>query len=276
VSAVGAGASARPHDPQHDLGYAHLLPQLRSMAALPADDPARAELRDAVAVALLPVVRNLAGRHSAGQHAAREELVQVGVVGLLTAIDRWDPELAPDDVLGYVVPCVRGEMLRHFRDRTWAVRVSRRLKDLCVTINGALGPLSQALGRPPRPSEVAEHLGVDVAEVVEALEAQDSRHAASLDALLDPETGSGDRFGGHDGHLEHVEDLHALRPLISGLPERERTILLLRFFGNRTQTQIAAQMGISQMHVSRLLSRTLRELRSALLDDGALAPAPGG
>ncbi|MCO1658638.1 sigma-70 family RNA polymerase sigma factor [Pseudonocardia sp. S2-4] len=244
------------------------------MAELPASDPLRAGLRNEVVLALLPVVRNIANRHAAAVPAAREELVQVGTVGLITAIDRWDPELSPDDVLGYVVPCVRGEMLRHFRDRTWAVRVSRRLKDLSVAINQALGPLAQSLGRPPKPSELAERIGVDVAEVVEALEAQDSRHATSLDALLDPETGTGDRFGGPDPALDHVEDLHALGPLLDALPERERTILMLRFFGNRTQTQIATQLGISQMHVSRLLTRTLRELRGALLGDGmAVGPA---
>ncbi|WP_308257709.1 sigma-70 family RNA polymerase sigma factor [Pseudonocardia lacus] len=251
-------------------GYAHLLPLLRRMAGLSAGDPVRAALRNDVVLALLPVVRNIAARHCAVP-AAREELVQVGTVGLITAIDRWDPELSPDDVLGYVVPCVRGEILRHFRDRTWAVRVSRRLKDLTVSINHALGPLAQSLGRPPRPSELAERIGVGVAEVLEALEAQDSRHAASLDALLDPETGAGDRFGGPDPALARIEDAHALGPLLEALPEREREILLLRFFGNRTQTQIASQMGISQMHVSRLLSRTLRELRGALLGEGLAA-----
>jgi len=241
------------------------------MAALPPADPMRATLRNEVVMALLPVVRNIAGRHSAAVPAAREELVQVGIVGLITAIDRWDPELSPDDVLGYVVPCIRGEVLRHFRDRTWAVRVSRRLKDLSVSINQALGPLAQTLGRPPRPSELAERIGVDVSEVLEALAAQDSRHASSLDAMLDPETGSGDRFGGPDPALAHVEDVHALGPLLGALPERERTILMLRFFGNRTQTQIATQLGISQMHVSRLLARTLRELRGALLGEGLAA-----
>jgi RNA polymerase sigma-B factor len=270
VSAAAVITPARSHQ-QDGSGYAHLLPLLRRMAEHPVGDPVRAALRNEVVLALLPVVRNLAGRHCAAVPAAREELVQVGTVGLITAVDRWDPQLSPDDVLGYVVPCVRGEMLRHFRDRTWAVRVSRRLKDLSVSINHALGPLAQSLGRPPRPSELAERIGADVSEVLEALQAQDSRHAASLDVLLDPETGAGDRFGGVDPALDHVEDLHALAPLIDALPERERTILLLRFFGNRTQTQIAAQMGISQMHVSRLLSRTLRELRGALLGDGLAA-----
>jgi RNA polymerase sigma-B factor len=270
VSAAATLTPARPH-PKDGSGYSHLLPLLQRMAERPPDDPVRADLRNEVVVALLPVVRNLAGRHAAAVPAAREELVQVGTVGLITAIDRWDPELSPDDVLGYVVPCVRGEMLRHFRDRTWAVRVSRRLKDLSVSINHALGPMAQSLGRPPRPSELAERIGVDVADVLEALQAQDSRQATSLDALLDPENGSGDRFGGIDPALGRVEDRHALGPLLDALPERERTILLLRFFGNRTQTQIATQLGISQMHVSRLLARTLRELRGALLGDAVAA-----
>ena len=196
-----------------------------------------------------------------------EELTQVGTVALITAIDRWDPGLARGEFLGYLIPCVRGEMLRWFRDRTWSTRVPRRLKDLSVAIDRASGPLSQELGRAPRPSELAALPGGTVEEVIEALDAQANRQAGALDAV-DPQTGVPvvERLGDLDEELERVEYRHALRPLLDALPERERTILMLRFFGEMTQTQIAEQIGVSQMHVSRLLSRTLGHLRVELIE----------
>ena len=272
--AVGGSAPVAPVDrPRAD--YSAVLAQLHELAALPVDDPRRPGLRQEIVLALMPVVRNLAARHSAGYPAAREELAQVGAVGLLTAVDRWDPERSTDDVLGYIVFCVRGEIFRYFRDRTWSTRVSRRLKDLAVAIKRSVDPLAQTLGRTPRPSELAAHLGVEPAEVIEALEVLDSRSADSLDRATGEGAPLESRFGELDKHLDHVEYQHALRPLLDQLPERERTILILRFFGEQTQTQIAAELGISQMHVSRLLSRTLARLRSALLDDTPAEPAAG-
>ncbi|GAY07946.1 sigma-70 family RNA polymerase sigma factor [Pseudonocardia sp. N23] len=247
--------------------YARLVEPMSRMAALPRSDPRRRVLRDEIVLALLPLVRHIAQRHAAGHPAGYEELVQVGSVGLLGAVDRWDPDRAGGDLLGYLVPCVRGEMLRFFRDRTWATRVPRRLKDLSVAINRATGPLSQELGRSPRPSELATHLGVDVGEVVEALTAKAGHHADTLDPVdNEPGTGVAHRLGSLDAELDHVEDRHALRPLLDALPERERTILVLRFFKDMTQTQIAEEVGISQMHVSRLLTRTLQQLRTGLAD----------
>jgi RNA polymerase sigma-B factor len=253
-----------------DVDYGELLPDLRRLAGLPADDPARPALRQDVILALLPVVRNIAGRYSRSTGAPREELAQVGTVGLITAIDRWDADRSADNVLGYVIPCVRGEILRHFRDRTWSVRVSRRLKDISVAIGAAVGPLTQSLGRPPRPRELAEYIDTPAEDVIEALEAMQSRTAESLDVPAADGTPMIDQAAELDANLDHVEFEQALRPLVAALPDRERSILLLRFFGNRTQSQIAAQLGISQMHVSRLLTRTLRDLRAALMDD----PAP--
>ncbi len=269
----GPGPAAPESAPRDD--YSAVLVQLHQLAALPADDPRRPGLRQEIVLALMPVVRNLAARHSAGYPAAREELAQVGAVGLITAVDRWDPERSTGDVLGYIIFCVRGEIFRYFRDRTWSTRVSRRLKDLSVAIKRAVDPLAQTLGRTPRPSELAAHLGADTAEVIEALEALDSRSADSLDGATADGSPLESRMGELDEQLDHVEYQHALRPLLNELPERERTILLLRFFGEQTQTQIAAQLGISQMHVSRLLSRTLAQLRAALLDDTPPEPAGG-
>jgi RNA polymerase sigma-B factor len=246
--------------------YADQMPKLREFAALPVNDPRRGVLREELILAFLPVVDHLARRHAAVA-ASVEELTQVGTVGLITAIDRLDPGLARGEFLGYLIPCVRGEMLRWFRDRTWSTRVPRRLKDLSVAIGRVVGPLSQELGRAPRPSELATQLGATPAEVIEALGAQANRRAGELDGV-DPQTGIPlvEALGGLDEELERVEYRHALRPLLDALPERERTILMLRFFGEMTQTRIAEQIGISQMHVSRLLSRTLGQLRTELIE----------
>lgn len=257
--------------------YAEQMPRLRYYASLPADDPVRGRVREDLILAFMPVVEHLARRHGACQPATRADLVQVGTIGLINAIDRWDPERARGDFLGYLVPYVRGEILRYFRDRTWSLRVPRRLKDLSVAINRCTGPLSQKLTRAPQPAELAEHLGVDLDEVLDALEAQASYQMGTLDALnCDSNTSAAERIGEIDADLDLVEYRHALRPLLEKLPERERTILILRFFRQMTQTQIAQQIGISQMHVSRLLSATLAALRSALLDDSPPEPrAPG-
>lgn len=263
---AGNGSTAAFRPPS---AYADHMPRLREFAALPATDPRRALLREQLIVAYLPVVENLARKH-AGRGATREELTQVGAVGLITAIDRWDPDLAHGELLGYLIPCIRGEILRWFRDRSWSVRVPRRLKELSVAVVRIEEPLAQELGRAPRPSELAARLGVDVTDVIDALAARANQTADPLDAGTH---GRGaplvDQLGSADADLEKVEFRHVLRPLLETLPERERTILTLRFFGELTQTQIARRIGISQMHVSRVLARTLRDLRVAMTTDAA-------
>jgi RNA polymerase sigma-B factor len=246
--------------------YAEEMPCLREFASLPVDEARRDALREHLVLAFLPVVEHLARRHARGGGATQEELTQVGTVALITAIDRWDPELANGEFLGYLIPCVRGEMLRWFRDRTWSLRVPRRLKDLSAAVAKAAEPLAQELGRAPRPSELAARLGVAVEDVIEAIDARANQTAGALDAV-DPVLGIPiiERFGEADGNLENVEYRHALRPLLDALPERERAILTMRFFGEMTQTQIAQRIGISQMHVSRILARTLKQLRTALI-----------
>ncbi|GAA1847184.1 RNA polymerase sigma factor SigF [Pseudonocardia ailaonensis] len=247
--------------------YVDLMPVLERYAALPENDVRRGPLRDEIVLGFLPVVEHLAQRHGRGYTGGIEDLVQVGTVGLITAVDRWDPERARGEFLGYLIPCVRGEMLRYFRDKTWTMRVPRRLKDLTVSIRRATGPLSQELGRAPKPSELARHLDADVSEIIEALDAQANQRSGSLDAVGntdDPDSALSERLGDLDKGLDLVEYRESLRPLLDALPARERTILLLRFFGEMTQTQIAERMGISQMHVSRLLSRTLAQLREGL------------
>ena len=253
-------------DSSRDSDYAHLTPLFVEFAGMPSDHPDRAKLRDKLVTGYLPVVQHIA-RRFAGRGEPVDDLEQAGTVGLLNAVDRFEPDRGID-FLSYAVPTITGEVRRHFRDRTWSMRVPRRLKDLQSSINGAVGPLSQQLGRAPRPSEIAAHLGIATEEVVEGLDAQQAYRSSSLDELVSgADTTLTETLGTADAELEKVEYRQTLAPLLDELPERERTILVLRFFGNMTQTQIADRVGISQMHVSRLLAQTLAILRRRMLAD---------
>ena len=214
----------------------------------------------------LPVVQHIA-RRFAGRGEPVDDLEQAGTIGLINAVDRFEPDRGVD-FLSYAVPTITGEIRRHFRDRTWSMRVPRRLKDLQSSINSAVGPLSQELGRAPRPSEIAARLGIPPEDVVEGLDAQRAYRSSSLDELVSgAETTLTDTLGVADAELEKVEYRQTLAPLLDDLPDRERTILVLRFFGNMTQTQIADRVGISQMHVSRLLAQTVAGLRRRMNED---------
>lgn len=248
---------------------------LHRMAALPAGSPERAALREQIIVALLPIGDRIAATHCRGTPWVRDDLRQVADEAIVRTVDRWDPELAQGDFLGYLVPCVRGSILRYFRDQSWSVRVPRRLKEDSARIRQAVPGLTQRLGRSPRPSDLARHLGLELADVLEALLADEARSAAPLDAPPRPDgTAQADTVGESDPRIALVDDVTALGALLASLPERDREIVRLRFFEDRTQSQIAEEIGISQMHVSRLLSRTLRRLRTAMLDDAAEPVAP--
>jgi RNA polymerase sigma-B factor len=248
-----------------DPEYGHLSPLLERYASLDADSPEREALREELVRGFLPVARHIA-RRFANRGEPLDDLIQVATVGLINAIDRFTPERG-SDFFSFAVPTISGEVRRHFRDLGWSMRVPRRLKDLHVSINGAVSELSQSLGRAPKPTEIAERLGVPVSEVLEGLEASEAYRSSSLDEMLSSEQGSvtvGELVGEADAELDRVDFRQALRPMLAELAERERTILLLRFFGNMTQTQIADRVGISQMHVSRLLAQTLDRLRTRL------------
>jgi RNA polymerase sigma-B factor len=280
VTAVAVDApaphAAVPAEHREPSEFAREEPRLRRLAAMAADDPERAALRDELILAFLPLGERIAARYAGSTPGSREDLRQVAYVGVINAVDRWNPDRARGDVLGFIVPSVRGEVLRYLRDRTWAVRVPRRLKELTVAINRATAVLTHDLGRAPRPSELARHLDTDVEEILEALQAEDNHHAAPLDAPQgDGERTLADRLSESDPDMDIVEDVVTLRPLLEQLPERERRIIELRFFHDRTQTQISHEVGISQMHVSRLLARTLTRLRHAMLDDETPAEADG-
>jgi RNA polymerase sigma-B factor len=249
---------------RRDHEYEHLDAMLEEFAALQYDDPRRRVLRDRLVLGFRPVVENIARRYR-GRGEAAADLEQAGMIGLLNALDRFEPHRGGGGFLPYLVPTVTGEIRRHFRDRSWPVRVSRRLKDIQGPIRDAAAALSHELHRAPRPSEIAARLGVETDEVIEGLRAQDLYHTSSLDALGTRDARAVDEtLGRVDAALEKVEYRQALRGFLDDLPERERKILVLRFFGELTQTQIAGQIGISQMQVSRLLSQTLALLRRRL------------
>lgn len=248
-----------------DTGYEHLVPLFDQVAALDEDDPERAKLRDKLVTGHLPLAEHIAARF-ANRGVPREDLVQVATLGLINAVDRFQPDRGTD-FLSFAVPTVMGEVRRHFRDASWSMHVPRRLKELNLAINSASADLSQRLGRAPTPSELAKRLDLNIDQVYEGLEAGNAYHSMSLDEALSPEADSdalGETLGETDAALDGVEDYESLRPLIERLPERERTILTLRFFRNMTQTQIAERIGISQMHVSRLIRRSLERMRAQL------------
>jgi RNA polymerase sigma-B factor len=202
-----------------------------------------------------------------------EDLVQVGTIGLLKAIDRFDLEREVE-FSTYATPTIVGELKRHFRDKGWAVRVPRRLQELHLELTKIVGHLGQDLGRAPTVAEIAQSAGTSEEQVLEGLEIAQAYNFASLDAPIDTEEGGttsfADQLGSEDEQLENLEYRASLAPELEKLPERERRILYLRFFKGLTQSEIAQRLGISQMHVSRLLNRTLIQLREALEDEDDL------
>ncbi|MFN2496125.1 MAG: SigB/SigF/SigG family RNA polymerase sigma factor [Pseudonocardiaceae bacterium] len=255
----GTGAAKERAD------YHHLAPRFVELAGLDPGHPRRAVLRKQLVEAHLSLAHNIARRFS-HRGEPQDDLDQVATVGLIHAVDRFEPGRG-SNFLSFAIPTITGEIRRHFRDHAWAMHVPRRLKDLHVTIGAAMAELSQRHGRAPTASELAEHLDLPREEVLEGLEAASAYRSSSLDSLLDTAdsgTSLSEVIGAADAELDQVEFRTTLAPLLEKLPERERTILKLRFFAGMTQSQIAQQIGLSQMHVSRLLSQTLTRLRHEL------------
>jgi RNA polymerase sigma-B factor len=249
-----------------DRQYARTL--FAELAASEPDSPDRSRVRDQLVEMHLPLVENLARRFR-NRGEPLDDLIQVATIGLIKSVDRFDLERGVE-FSTYATPTIVGEIKRHFRDKGWAIRVPRRLQELKLSLTKATSELSQKLGRSPTVAELATHLGMTEEEVLEGLESANAYSAVSLDA---PDGGDedapavADTLGVEDESIEGVEYRESLKPLLDQLPAREKRILLLRFFGNMTQSQIAADLGISQMHVSRLLARTLAQLRAGLLAD---------
>ena len=265
---TGPGTPAAPPMSENRKRAERTAPLFAELATLDKDDPRRERLREVLVEEHLPLVRHFARRFS-NRGEPFDDLLQVGTLGLIAAIDRFDPTRGVE-FLSFAVPTITGEIKRHFRDQGWSVRVPRRLQELHLSLNAAVGELAQKNGRAPTPSELAEHLGIPRAEVLEGLAVANAYRSSSLDERLSGEDDSptlAATLGEEDSALEGVEYRESLQPLLATIPARERRILILRFFGNMTQSQIAADIGISQMHVSRLLSQTLAKLREGLLKD---------
>jgi RNA polymerase sigma-B factor len=230
-----------------------------------APQSSRDAARDALVRLHLPLVEHCARRFR-NRGEPFEDLVQVGTIGLIKSVDRFDTERGVE-FSTYATPTIIGEIKRYFRDKGWAIRVPRRLQELRMQISSATAELTQDLGRSPTASELAAHIGCTVEEIVEGIESSNAYSTLSLDASDDSDDGAAsmlDALGEVDAGLEHVEIRESLKPLLDQLDAREKKILLLRFFKNMTQSQIAEEIGVSQMHVSRLLNRTLEQLRSSL------------
>jgi RNA polymerase sigma-B factor len=239
---------------------------IAAMAALPAGHPSRPGVRDQVVKAWLPLARRLSSRY-ANRGEPRDDLCQVAVLGLIQAVDRFDAAHGVD-FAGFAIPTIVGELKRHFRDKTWSVRVPRRLQELRLAITGANSTLGHTLGRSPTVADIAGHLGISEEEVIEGLEGARAYNSTSLSMpISEGGTELGDTLGGEDAGYDLAELRIALGPALTGLDEREQKIVSLRFYGNLTQQQIAEQIGVSQMHVSRLLARALTKLRQQLCTD---------
>ncbi len=255
--------------PRNDTTYETLLPMFEELHTLDNGSTRRRQLRDELITEHLPLAEHLARRFR-DRGEAYDDLVQVANLALIKAVDRYESD-RNSDFVSFAVPTIMGELRRHFRDTGWSVRMPRRLQERYQQVSKAISALSQQLGRAPAPSEIAEHLGVALGDVHEGLQAGNAYRSSSLEDVLqgsDSLTVS-DTLGTDDRELSDVEDRAELRPLLRTLPEREQHLLALRFVHGLTQSHIARELGISQMHVSRLLTQALQRVRAQAPDTDA-------
>jgi RNA polymerase sigma-B factor len=232
-------------------------------------DPAA---REALVERFLPLARQLARRYQRGGEPL-DDLVQVASLGLLKAIDRFEPD-RPTAFSSFAVPTILGELKRHFRDRGWSVRVPRDLQEMTVRVDRTSEELSRELGRAPTPLEIAEHIGITTEQVLEAREAAGAYRAISLDRPRDEDdedTGAAEWMGIDDPGFSLAEDSATVERLMAVLTDREREVLRLRFDEDLTQSEIGARVGVSQMHVSRLIRQAIARLRAAADDQRDVA-----
>jgi RNA polymerase sigma-B factor len=240
---------------------------LGRIRALPRDSELRAAVCEILVARYQKLVRSCV-RQYRGSPEPTEDLMQVGYVGLLKAINNYDPEVG-DSLSAYAQPCISGEIKRHFRDKRWQIHVRRSAQELLLELRKATEELTQQLGRSPEEAELAERLGVSRDDMQEARQADLVFSTYSLDAPMsdrDDPALLADMLGDEDPDVAHTIDMEAVNKHWDELPEREQRILVMRFYGNLTQTEIGERLGISQMHVSRLLARALGHLKSRLLD----------
>ncbi|MGW5128396.1 SigB/SigF/SigG family RNA polymerase sigma factor [Streptomyces sp. NPDC004069] len=263
VPADQAAPARRPHDDAPD------TTALFQRLAAARDDPEREAVRDELVSAWLPMAHRIAGRFR-DRGESIEDLRQVAALGLVKAIDRFDPDRGAFE--SYAVPTITGEVKRHFRDRMWALRVPRRVQELRNKVRVARRELTQNPGSPePSVAAIAAHAGLTEEEVSAGMEAIDSFSTLSLDAELSAGDGYSlaDSLGASDSSYETVVDRESAKEGLRRLPERERAILYMRFFEDMTQSRIADRLGISQMHVSRLISRSCARVRDEVLAERA-------
>jgi len=254
-----AGAAVTGTDPEFD--------EQAALAGLQRGDP---EARRLLIEHYLPLARRLAGRYRHSGEAS-DDLEQVASLGLIKAIDRFEPGVGA--IARYAVPTIVGELKRHFRDKGWGMHVPRYLQERVMDVNNAVEVLATELGRSPTPRDVAKRTGLGLEDVLEAMDAAGAYSPMSLDS---PQPGSGEdddntlgqRIGAVDTNYDLAEWRPAVAPAVAALPDREREILRLRFVEDLTQSQIAQQVGVSQMHVSRLLRRSLDKVAAAAPHDG--------
>jgi RNA polymerase sigma-B factor len=224
------------------------------------------QAREQVLVELMPLVRSLAARYT-GRGEPLDDLVQVGAVGLIKAVDRFDVSRGVE-FTSYGVPTIVGEIRRHFRDKAWAMHVPRRIKELSVRLSRVLDELTTSLGRSPTIAELAEAAAVDEEDVIDALDAGHAYSTRSLDAGPGSNEQLAERLAGTDPGFDGVDDRWLLSAGFEALDPRARRIVELRFFEEKTQSQIAAELGISQMHVSRLLRNAFEVMRGSIEAQG--------
>ncbi len=227
------------------------------------------DIRDELIEAHLRLAEHLARRFN-NRGVPLEDLVQVASLGLVKAVERFDPERGLE-FSTFATPTIVGELKRHFRDKGWSVRVPRRIQELHVEVNSLVGTMTQRLGRSPTIEELARASGTSEEEVLEAMEAAQAYRSASIDAPTsgdDAGLGLAGQLGDDDANLFAAENRLLVQTLVATLPKREQLIMRMRFYDGMTQSQIADRLGISQMHVSRLLARSLAQLRSRLEVEG--------
>ncbi|MBB5911183.1 RNA polymerase sigma-B factor [Nocardia transvalensis] len=256
-----ASRARRGHDP-----YDGIEPEFERLARLDPDDPRYRRLRDDIIVRCLPLADHIARRFS-GRGMDYDDLLQVAREGLLGAVDRFDPHRGPTFV-AFAVPTVMGTVRRYFRDQSWTLHVPRGTKEIQQRITAIIPDLAQRLNRMPGAHDLAEALDTDLEQIVQALVASDCYRAESLDTPADPGRSSataGDLYGSDEPCYHLLEEAMTVQPLIDALPDPDRTILVERYFGDRTQADIGTEFGVSQMQVHRILTRTLRSLREQAL-----------
>jgi RNA polymerase sigma-B factor len=240
---------------------------LTMIQSLPRGDTQRDAAGEVLVSRYQPLVRSCVLRYK-NSTEPHEELMQVGYIGLLKAINNFDPRLG-HSLAGYAQPCVSGEIKRHFRDRRWGVHVKRSVQELRLELRNTAADLTAELGRLPTDGELASQAGVTEDDVRDARQADLAFRAASLDAPVGSQAAGAslsELLGDDDPQLEHVVDMQAVWAHWSDLPEREQKLLMMRFYGNMTQAEIGQRLGISQMHVSRLLADALAYLRDRLTE----------